>query len=93
MVDVPVPLCSDCQHALPPPRGTVGGAWLCVRPVGAVHSRVTGSAKIGLFVRCETERHGKRSLTGRLKCGADAVFFEEYRLPPPPNQGSGGQRP
>lgn len=88
-----MPLCIDCAFCQHPPRGTVGGAHLCARPTGTVDCRVIGSTTRRLFVRCEGERRGRRTLLGREKCGPDGTFFQAAPgMPAPPNVGSGGSR-
>jgi len=79
-------LCINCRHCQPPSPRMQGGAHLCVRPIGAVHSRVTGSSSIALFKRCENERQGKMTIFGRTKCGPDGVFFKEPHPPQPPRR-------
>lgn len=84
-----MPLCIDCAFCQHPPRGTVGGAHLCARPTGTVDCRVMGSSTRRLFVRCEGERRGRRTLLGREKCGPDGTFFvaQAHRGPPPSQKG------
>lgn len=69
-------LCKDCISCSPPIGCGMSGDYLCTRPIGASHSRVTGTAVVSLYARCEVERRGHRTLFGRLKCGPDGRFFQ-----------------
>jgi hypothetical protein len=60
---------------------------MCIRPIGAAYSRVDGSPKRRLNVPCEQERHGRRTLTGRFKCGPGGSFFKPIDLGTPPTSG------
>lgn len=76
------PLCIECQHCSRP--GLIDGQRLCARPIGAAYSCVDGSPKRRLLARCESERQGRRTLTGRMKCGPGGLHFMPIDLGPPP---------